>query len=234
MPRQSPPDARGRVLPAGRDPRQPVEQLLRDLKTSLDGLSTAEADQRLAEYGPNELRRQGGTRWWRDLGRQPIHPLALVLWLAAVLAWIAGTTVLAAAIVAVILINAVFAFAQERHAEHAVEALNKYLPQQASVLRDQRRQQIDARQLVPGDILVIAEGDRISADARLLDGSVEADMSALTGESQPVYRTAGDTDTREPLIQASNLAFNGTVCLGGDARALVYATGMHTELVVLC
>ncbi|NYF60008.1 HAD-IC family P-type ATPase [Micromonospora purpureochromogenes] len=230
MARQSPRDPRGSAQLAGRDPRQPVEQLLHDLKTSLDGLSTSEADQRLAEYGPNELRRQGGTRWWRDLVRQLIHPLALVLWLAAALAWIAGTPVLAAAIVAVILINAVFAFAQERHAEHAVEALNKYLPQRANVLRDQRRQQIDTRQLVPGDILVIAEGDRVSADARLLDGSVEVDMSALTGESQAVYRTAGDTDTREPLIQASNLAFSGTVCLGGDARALVYATGMHTEL----
>ncbi|MET8311851.1 cation-transporting P-type ATPase [Micromonospora sp. NPDC005173] len=230
MARQSPRDGRGSALPAGHEPRQPVEQLLCDLKTSLDGLSRARAHQRLAEYGPNELRRQGGTRWWRDLVRQLIHPLALVLWLAAVLAWVAGTPVLAAAIVAVILINAVFAFAQERHAEHAVEALNKYLPQQASVLRDQRRQQIDARELVPGDVLFIAEGDRISADARLLDGSIEADMSALTGESQPVYRTAGDTRSREPLIQASNLVFSGTVCLGGDARALVYATGMRTEL----
>ncbi|WSX88195.1 cation-transporting P-type ATPase [Micromonospora sp. NBC_00898] len=94
-------------------PRTPRlnEQLLGDLKTSLDGRSTAEAHQRLAEYGPNELRRQGGTRWWRELVRQLIHPLALVLWLAAVLAWVAGTPVLAAAIMAVILINAVFAFA---------------------------------------------------------------------------------------------------------------------------
>lgn len=93
-------------------------------------------------------------------------PARLLLWLAAVLAWIAGTPVLAAAIVAVILINAVFAFAQERHAEHAVEALNQYSPQQATVLRDPRRQQIDARELVPGDVLFIAEGDRISRCAR--------------------------------------------------------------------
>ncbi|WP_244235961.1 cation-transporting P-type ATPase [Micromonospora inaquosa] len=76
MARQSPRDARGSALPAGHDPRQPVEQHLRDLKTSLDGLSTAQAHQRPAEYGPNELRRQGGTRWWRDLVRQLIHPLA--------------------------------------------------------------------------------------------------------------------------------------------------------------
>ncbi|MFE9695023.1 cation-translocating P-type ATPase [Micromonospora sp. NPDC005806] len=230
MARQPPRDARERPLPAGHDPRQPIEQLFKDLRTGFDGLSSAEAKQRLVEWGPNELSRQGGTRWWRELVRQLIHPLALVLWVAAGLAWVAGTPVLAVAIVAVILINAVFAFAQERHAEHAVEALNRYLPQQASVLRDRRRQQVDARHLVPGDVIFIAEGEQISADARLLDGSIEADLSALTGESQPAYRTAGDTGTRVPPVQASNLAFSGTACLGGDARALVYATGMRTEL----
>jgi calcium-translocating P-type ATPase len=230
MRRQPPHPAPGGALPAGHDPRQSVEQLLRDLATSLDGLSTAEAGRRLAEYGPNELRRHGGARWWRELVRQLVHPLALVLWLAAALAWIAGTAVLAVAIVAVILINAVFAFLQERHAEHAVEALNRYLPQRASVLREQRQQELDVRQLVPGDILLIAEGERVSADARLLDGSIEVDLSALTGESQPVYRVAGDTAARGPLVQSSNLVFSGTVCLGGDARALVCATGMRTEL----
>jgi calcium-translocating P-type ATPase len=207
-----------------------VTQLRQDLKAGLDGLSTAEANQRQAEYGPNELRRRGGTRWWRDLVRQLVHPLALVLWLAGGLAWVAGTPLLAVAIVAVILINAVFAFAQERHAEHAVEALTQYLPQQASVLRDGQRQQIDARQLVPGDVMFIGEGDRISADARLVDGSVEADLSALTGESQPADRTAAEVGPQQSPIQAPNLVFSGTVCLGGEARALVYATGMGTEL----
>ncbi|MFE2612358.1 cation-translocating P-type ATPase [Micromonospora chalcea] len=230
MARQSPQDARDGPLPAGHDPHQPIGQLLEDLGTSLDGLSSAQAGQRLADWGPNELRRLGGTRWWRDLVRQLVHPLALVLWVAAGLAWVAGTPVLAAAIVAVILINAGFAFAQERHAEHAVEALSRYLPQRVSVLRDQRRQRVDARRLVPGDVIFIAEGERISADARLVDGSVEADLSALTGESQPVYRAAGDSGTQERLVQASNLVFSGTVCLGGQARALVYATGMRTEL----
>jgi len=233
MARQPQSTAERSALPEGHDPREPVEQLWQDLKSGLDGLSAAEATRRQADYGPNELRRHGRTRWWQDLIRQLIHPLALVLWLAAALAWIAGTPLLTAAIVAVILINAVFAFAQERHAEHAVEALNKYLPQQVSVLRDRQRQQIDARRLVPGDVMFIGEGDRISADARLVDGSVEADMSALTGESQPAARSAGDTGdtgTQGSPIQAPNLVFSGTVCLGGQARALVYATGMRTEL----
>ena len=177
MARQSPRDARDRPLLAGHDPRQPIEQLLEDLGTSLDGLSSAQARQRLAEYGPNELRRLGGTRWWRDLVRQLIHPLALVLWVAAGLAWFADTPVLAAAIVAVILINAVFAFVQERHAEHAVEALNRYLPQQASVLRDRRRQQVDARELVPvGGQVHAADRPRFSMPV-----SISGSASRATG-----------------------------------------------------
>ncbi|MFD0785326.1 cation-translocating P-type ATPase, partial [Micromonospora azadirachtae] len=230
MARQPPQDTRDDATPAGYDPRRPIDELLSDLRTSLAGLSSTDAERRLAEWGPNELRRQGGARWWRNLIRQLIHPLALVLWVAAGLAWIAGTPVLAAAIVVVILINALFAFAQERHAEHAVEALTRYLPQQAGVLRDGQRQLIDARKLVPGDVVCLTEGERVSADARLLDGSIEADLSALTGESQPVYRAASDTRTSQPLVQATNLVFSGTVCLGGEARAVVYATGMRTEL----
>ena len=90
---------------------------------------------------------------------------------------------LAVAIVAVIVVNALFAFAQEQQAERAIEALKEYLPAQATVRRDGHRQQVAAASLVPGDVLLIAEGDRISADARLLDGSVELDVAALTGES---------------------------------------------------
>jgi calcium-translocating P-type ATPase len=207
-----------------------VGRLLRDLRSSRDGLAIREAERRLVGYGPNELRSRGGPRWWRRLGRQFTHPLALLLWAAAVLAWVAGTPVIAAAIVGVIVINAGFAFAQEQQAERAVEALEQYLPPHANVLRDGREQMILARELVPGDVLVLAEGDRISADARLLDGSLEVDASALTGESLPVFRSAELVDTDVPFLQARDLVFSGTSCTGGEARALVVATGMHTEL----
>jgi calcium-translocating P-type ATPase len=203
---------------------------LRSLHTGPDGISSREAARRLVAYGRNELRRDAGSRWPRELLAQFTHPLALLLWLAAALAVVAGTLVLALAIVAVIVLNAAFAFAQERQAERAIEALSRYLPQQATVRRDGRRQSIDAATLVPGDVLILAEGDRVSADARLLDGGIDVDLSTLTGESQPVYRSAEFNDTTGPLIDARDLVFSGSSCLSGEATAVVFATGMQTEL----
>ncbi|WP_171983374.1 HAD-IC family P-type ATPase [Arthrobacter sp. SRS-W-1-2016] len=173
------------------DPRAPVQRVLRDLRASRTGLSEREAARRLVAYGPNELARRGGLQWPRQVVRQLVPPLALLLWLAALLSYISGSATLAAAIVAVILLNTGFAFLQERYAERAVEALSAYLPPQARVLRDGEEKQIQARQLVPGAVLVVREGDRVSAaDARLLEGSVEMDVSTLTEESLPVSRSA--------------------------------------------
>ena len=195
-----------------------------------DGLSPREVERRLAAYGRNELQRRGGPTWPAEVAKQLTHPLALLLWAAAGLAIVAGSPTLCVAIVAVIVLNAVFAFAQERHAERAVEALRRYLPPHALVLRDGAPVQIDATELVPGDVLILAEGDGISADARLIQGAVEVDISTLTGESEPVLRAAGDADLGQPLLEAPNLIFSGTACVSGEARALVYATGMQTEL----
>ena len=97
---------------------------------------------------------------------------------------------LAVAIVAVIVLNALFAFVQELQAERATEALKRYLPPRARVRRGGRTMEVEAATLVPGDVLLISEGDRLSADARLTEGSVEVDMAPLTGESQPVTRSA--------------------------------------------
>ncbi|MBS1870455.1 MAG: cation-transporting P-type ATPase [Actinobacteria bacterium] len=212
------------------DPTERVERLLRDLRATPAGLSSAEAERRLLQYGPNVLRRRGGRRWPRELAQQFVHPLALLLWAAAALAWIAGIVAIAVAIVAVIVLNAAFAFVQEQQAERAVEALARYLPARATVLRDGREQAVDAERLVPGDVLAIHEGDRISADARLLSGGVEVDLSTLTGESLPAFRAADFADTHMPLLQARELVFSGTACTEGEARALVFATGMHTQL----
>ena len=212
------------------DPTEAVELLLRDLRTGRDGLSPREAQRRLVQFGPNELRRRGGRRWPRELARQFTHPLALLLVAAAGLAWIAGIVPVALAIVVVILINAGFAFIQEMQAERAVEALAQFLPPHATVVRDGQHQVIEARELVPGDVLIIEEGERISADARLLSGGVEVDASTLTGESMPVFRAADLFDRNVPLLQARDLVFSGTTCTEGEAHAVVFATGMHTEL----
>jgi magnesium-transporting ATPase (P-type) len=212
------------------DPRETVDVLFRDLRSSPDGLTGREAARRLVVYGPNQLTSKKGRRWPAELVAQVTHPLALLLAAAAVLAAVSGSLALAAAIVAVIALNAVFSFLQEMHAEHAVDALAAYLPAKASVQRDGARREVDASELVPGDVLLISEGDRVSADGRLISGTLDLDLSTLTGESQPLTRRPGASDPSVVLLHAENMVFSGSACLSGEARALVTATGMHTEI----
>jgi calcium-translocating P-type ATPase len=212
------------------DPTEQVDLLMRDLRASPVGLSATEAGRRLVQYGPNELRRRGGRSWPRELGRQLTHPLALLLWLAAALSLAVGNVTVAIAVLLVILLNAAFAFAQELQAERAVEALARYLPQHVRALRDRASTLIEAAQLVPGDVVLLEEGDRIAADMRLLAGAVEVDVSTLSGESEPVQRAADLIDQNVPRLEARDLVFSGTTCTAGEARGLVFATGMHTEL----
>jgi calcium-translocating P-type ATPase len=223
-------DAPPGPIDASMNPTEPIERLLRDLRASVRGLTSREASRRLVVHGRNELRRSGGRRLVRELLRQFVHPLALLLWVAAMLALVAGIEPIAIAIVVVIVVNAGFAFFQELQAEHAVEALQEFLPQHALVLRDGTALTVEAAELVPGDVLMIEEGDRISADARLLSGAIEVDMSSLTGESVPLLRSAEFTDTTPTLLRAREMVFSGTTCTGGEAQALVFATGMRTEL----
>ncbi|MGJ9404963.1 cation-translocating P-type ATPase [Nesterenkonia aurantiaca] len=213
------------------DPTESLERLLIDLRTRRGGLSSREAARRLVVAGPNRLIRDEKRGWVRELLNQFIHPLALLLWAAALLAVITGTTALTVAIVAVILLNAIFAFLQERHAEKAVEALAAYLPERCQVIRDGTLATIEATELVPGDVIAIQEGERISADARLLTGSLEVDLSTLTGESQAALRTPeAEINAETSLLQSVDVVFSGSSCVGGEATALVYATGMGTEL----
>ncbi|OEU99291.1 magnesium-transporting ATPase [Streptomyces qinglanensis] len=217
-------------LPVEVDPREPLARLRQDLRTGPEGLSRREAERRTAVYGPNEVRREHRGQLRRELARQLVHPLALLLWGAAGLAFVAGTRVLGVAIVAVVLLNAGFALLQERQAERAVEALADYLPAHSRVLRDGREQTVESTQLVPGDLILLDEGDKVPADVRLVEGAVEIDLSMLTGESAPVERAAGQAAADAPTLREPNLAFSGTTCVEGQAKAIVFATGRHTEL----
>ncbi|HET9896249.1 MAG TPA: cation-transporting P-type ATPase [Streptosporangiaceae bacterium] len=214
----------------GTNPLEPVALIYRDLRTSAEGLSGREAARRLEASGPNELTRRAGRRWPHELAGQFTQPLALLLAAAAVLAWVSGTPRLAVAVAAVVFLNAGFAFAQELQAERAVEALAAFLPERAAVRRDGRRAEVAARDLVAGDVLLLAEGDKVCADARLIAGTVELDASTLTGESEQVTRSADFNDFDVPLLEARDLVFSGTACTSGQAEAVVTATGMHTEL----
>jgi calcium-translocating P-type ATPase len=212
------------------DPQERIDSLFVHLGTRAAGLTAREAERRLVQFGANEITRTQKSSRLVELGRQLAHPLALLLWVAAALALASGNQTLALAIVAVILLNAALAYAQELQAERATEALKELLPPHARVRRDNREQEVPASMLVPGDVVLLGEGDRLSADARLIEGSLELDMAALTGESQPVVRSSAAVRRTPALLDSEDVVFAGTLCAAGEAAAVVFATAMSTQL----
>ncbi|HUF13941.1 MAG TPA: HAD-IC family P-type ATPase [Longimicrobiales bacterium] len=205
---------------------------LQRLGSTAKGLDSAEAARRLAAYGPNRLRPPRRISWWRILLRQMRSILVVVLFAAAAVALLLGEGLEAAAIGAVLLLNTVLGFVLELGARRRMEALLRFDVPHARVHRDDRVVDVDASQLVPGDVILLAAGDRIPADARLLGGSeVSADESALTGESAPARKSADWTGVPEtPLPDRRNLLHSGTILTAGNAQAVVVATGMSTEV----
>lgn len=185
--------------------------------SAASGLTSEKATARLTEFGPNVLTEPKRPSHIGRFVANLVHLFALLLWLGAALALIGGLPQLSAAIVVVILVNAVFAFVQEYRAERASEALRRVLPQVARVRRDGEEHQVPAEELVTGDLVVLEAGDRVSADAEVLARhELRVDNSTLTGESRPVEP--------ERLVHA------GTHVVRGRAEAVVTATGMRTEL----
>jgi magnesium-transporting ATPase (P-type) len=209
-----------------------AEALAGELGSSLAGLDPGEAAARLARLGPNELpeprRRSLGLR----LLDQLTHFMALLLWVAGALAFVSGTPQLGWAIWAVVLVNGAFSFWQETRAERALAALRRALPHDARVWRGGRLLVLPARELVPGDVVEVARGDRVSADARLLAADLlRVDLSLLTGESEPAERAPADAEPDCPAaVEATSLVLAGSSVVSGRGRALVCATGGHTEL----
>ena len=202
-----------------------------DVPPVADGLTSAEARAELARVGPNVLSAGPGPRWLLRFARNFTHLFALLLWAGAGLALLGGQPPLAIAIVAVIVVNAIFSFAQEYRAERAVEALRQMLPQRVRVRRDGRPCELTADELVPGDVMLLASGDRVSADGQLLlEVELKVDMSALTGESRPVRRHVGAGTHGRAGIDAADRVFAGTHVVAGSGEAVVRATGMATEL----
>jgi len=207
------------------------EAVFQVLKSSPQGLSEETAAVRLREIGPNQLPEPRQRPLWGRFLDQLTHFMALLLWAAGLLAFIAQTPALGWAIWAVIWINALFSFWQEYRAEKALAELKKVLPLQAKVIRAGRLKSIPVHDLVPGDLVQLEEGDRVPADARLVDSEMlYVDVSVLTGESLPVARQA-DPVQREGLrsIDLPNLVLAGSSIAMGRARAVVLATGSQTE-----
>jgi Ca2+-transporting ATPase len=201
------------------------------LDSAASGLSEAEARARLARVGANRIEEVPGPSWVRRLLGQFTHLFALLLWAGSALAFVAGQASFGIAIIAVIVLNGIFGFLQEHRAERAVAALKRLLPAVATVVRDGQQRRLPAEELVPGDLLVLEEGDRVSADARLIEAAdVRSDESSLTGEAVPVHKTAVAEQAMPPTpIQAHNMVFAGSTIISGGAKAVVTATGMRSQ-----
>jgi len=208
-----------------------VDEIYSRLNTSIEGLSKEEAQNRFQEYGPNQIEEIKQKPLIFKLLENFYNILALLLWAASFLAFIAGTPQLGFAIIAVIVINALFSFWQEYEAQKATEALKKILPSTAKVIREGKEKEILAAELVPGDLMVLGEGDNISADSRLVESfQLKVDNSTLTGESRPVRKDdEGLEDYEHPFVEMHNLIFAGTSVAAGSGKAVVFATGAKTE-----
>ena len=202
------------------------------------GLGSAEAAERLARVGRNRLDPAAQVPAWRKLLAQFADPLIYLLLAAiaiSVAAWALegaqGVPFEAIVIAVIVAANGVLGFVQERKAEQAVAALQRMAAPAATVVRDGHQQRIPAEELVPGDILVLAEGDAVGADGRLLQvASVQVAESSLTGESEPVLKDSAILPSPAPLGDRTNMVFSGTAVTRGRGRAVVTATGMRTEM----
>lgn len=213
-----------------------TEQALASLGSRLDGLAPQEAAQRLTEYGANLIEEIRGEPLWLAFVKEFTHFFALILWFAAGLAFFAerhtpgeGMATLGWAILGVILINGLFSFWQEYRAEQAIVALQKLLPQQVKAMRSGNLQLIAAAELVPGDIVLLQEGDNVPADCRLVESfALRVNNATVTGESLPKGRDA-QPSKNEDILTSRNVLLAGTCVVAGECRAVVFATGMHTE-----
>jgi len=216
--------------------RHTIEEFYAHLHSSAQGLTQAEAVQRLARYGANQLEKITEQSFVGKLLKEFTHFFALILWLAAALAFVAewkspgqGMATLGYAVLGVILVNGLFSFWQEYRAEKALAALRNLLPHHTNALRDGRAVQVLVPELVPGDVVLLAAGDDVPADCRLIEASgVRVNTANLTGESKPMARDAS-AELEEQAALRRDILHAGTSLISGEAKAMVYATGMHTE-----
>jgi Ca2+-transporting ATPase len=219
--------------------RQSIPKILTRLNTDArHGLSAEEARARLDKYGKNELASEKPVPWWRKFLRQFQDTLVVLLLVATAIStalWLyereSTLPYEAIAIFAIVLLNAVMGYVQASRAEQAIASLRAMSPAEASVIREGHRQKVPASELVPGDILLVEEGDRIAADARLLESTaLKTAEAALTGESLPVAKDTAPIPEEALLGDRDNMIFSGTVATYGHGTAVVVATGMQTEM----
>jgi Ca2+-transporting ATPase len=205
-------------------------ETLRRLNSSKEGLSSVEAANRLKQYGTNELAAAKKTSPLRIFMAQFRSVLIIILLAASTISFITGHQFDAIIILIIVVISSVLGFVQEFKAEKAIEALTRMLVPTASVLRDGKEVQVPAKDIVPGDILVLKEGDKVAADARLIESNnLHVNEAPLTGESIPVEKGTQKVAKEVVILDKKNMVFSGTDVTCGKAKALVVMVGMNTE-----
>jgi Ca2+-transporting ATPase len=197
-----------------------------------DGLTSSEVKSRIADFGYNEMIEKQKTPWWKRFFAQFQDFMVLVLLAATLISAFLGEYVDSATILAIVMINAILGFVQEHRAEKSMDALKTMVAPMAHVIRNGILQQIAAREMVPGDIMALESGDKIAADARLIDvQNLEVDEATLTGESLPVRKVVDkEYEESSPLGDRKNMVYAGTSIVKGRGKAVVCATGMATEV----
>jgi P-type Ca2+ transporter type 2C len=208
-----------------------VEEALKSLESQEEGLTSEVAAQRLAQYGPNELQAARHISPWEILFEQFKNVLIIILIIATALSAFLGEGVDAVAIAVIVLFAVGLGFVQEYRAERAIEALRQMAAPTATVLRNDEEEEIAANEVVPGDVIILRAGDKIPADARLIEAiNLQVEEAALTGESMPVEKhTQAIVNGSLAVGDRKNMVYGGTAATYGRGRALVTGTGMQTE-----
>lgn len=209
------------------------EKVLRELETSeTKGLSSEQVKERLSRYGKNELQERKGRAPWKMLLDQFTETMVVILIIAAIVSGFLGKEIETIAIAAIVILFAVLGFIQEYRAEKAMEALRQMAVPFVRVIRNGVMKEVSAKELVPGDVVIIETGNIISADLRILEESnLKVMESALTGEAEPVQKSTATIEKENvPIGDRSNMLFMGTMVAMGRGKGVVVATGMETEL----
>lgn len=208
-----------------------VSEVFQAYETSINGLTTAQAEERLSLYGKNLLTEEKPTPKFPRIIRQISHPMAILLWVSGFIAFLVSQPILGIVIWTLVIVNAGFSFWQDYRTEKAIASLKDILPETARVIRNGKEERIFASELVPGDLLILSEGDNIPADARIVEEfGLRVNNANLSGDALPIRKTA-DASLREGIseIERPNLIFAGTSVVSGTGKAIIYATGMLTQ-----
>ncbi len=213
-----------------------AEELFKRLSSSEKGLTSKEAKERLVNDGENVLQIKARFRLLFSFLKQFTSLFFILLIIASLMAFVAeylapneGYLYIAVALIAVVILNAIFTFIQEYQSERIMESFKNLIPLKAVVLRDGKKKEVYATELVKGDMIFLQEGDKVPADCRILEQNLlKADNSSLTGESEPQLRKT--VCTSDKILESRNMLFSGTLIQSGNGKGVVYATAMNTQI----